>query len=528
MRRALLGTLLLLAAGVVLVLGTGAGSGGGVYRVRAIFDNASFVVSGEDVKVAGVKVGTIQSLDVTPDRKAAVVLAITDMGFSDFRKDAHCTIRPQSLIGEQFVECTPTQPRAPGQKPAPKLDRVPKGEPGAGQVYLPVQNTSSPVGIDLVGDNLRMTERQRLSLIINELGTGLAGNGQRLASVIRRANPALAQLDRVLKVLASENQRLASLARDSDTNLQPLARNKRQLADFITKAKNTAQATAERRGDLERNFQRLPTFLTELRVTAPKLINFSDQATPVLADLRLHAGSINTLIQRIGPFSQASLPAFRSLGQAGKVGGPALVSTRPLARTLNSLGQALQPLAKETNALLQNFRSSGGVEGLMRFIFFQDAAINGYDSVSHYLRAGLIGAIPCQPYTATAPGTTPATNNGCSANFNNQLPPGASAARSRYATPAQQGAAFMARMRQLGLLPQAGKTRPGPKAAAFGGAAAAKRSAPAGATPAAAASPATTTTTAPAPAPTNSTGDATQGAGDASGLLQYLLGGGGQ
>ena len=46
------------------------------YRVRAIFMNAFSVIPGEDVKIAGVKVGKIESLDVTPDHKAAVVLRI--------------------------------------------------------------------------------------------------------------------------------------------------------------------------------------------------------------------------------------------------------------------------------------------------------------------------------------------------------------------------------------------------------------------------------------------------------------------
>ena len=44
------------------------------YEVRAIFDNAGFVIPGEDVKIAGVKVGKVKSLDVTEDFKAAVVL----------------------------------------------------------------------------------------------------------------------------------------------------------------------------------------------------------------------------------------------------------------------------------------------------------------------------------------------------------------------------------------------------------------------------------------------------------------------
>ena len=79
------------------------------YQVRAIFDNAGFVIPGEDVKIAGVKVGKVDSLDVTKDFKAAVVLDITEPGYQDFRRDASCIVRPQNLIGERFVECKPTQ-----------------------------------------------------------------------------------------------------------------------------------------------------------------------------------------------------------------------------------------------------------------------------------------------------------------------------------------------------------------------------------------------------------------------------------
>ena len=40
------------------------------------------------MKVAGVKVGKIDALDVTEDHKAAVVLDIADPGYQDFREDA--------------------------------------------------------------------------------------------------------------------------------------------------------------------------------------------------------------------------------------------------------------------------------------------------------------------------------------------------------------------------------------------------------------------------------------------------------
>src|SRR5919199_3031344 len=135
---------------------TGAGNGGS-YKVRAIFDSAAFVVKGEDVKIAGVRVGDIESLHVTKDKKAAVVLNITDPGFQDFRADATCKIRPQSLIGEQFVECSPTQPRASTDKPAPPLRKLDNGER-----LLPSSQTSTSVALDLIGDINRLPVRQRL------------------------------------------------------------------------------------------------------------------------------------------------------------------------------------------------------------------------------------------------------------------------------------------------------------------------------------------------------------------------------
>ena len=115
-RLALIAISLLVAVGaVVAVLGPGSSRGAGSpYLVRAIFDNAAFAVPGEDVRIAGANVGSIQSLDVTPDRRhAAVTIAIDDARFTPFYANATCSIRPQSLIGERYVDCDPGT-RAPG------------------------------------------------------------------------------------------------------------------------------------------------------------------------------------------------------------------------------------------------------------------------------------------------------------------------------------------------------------------------------------------------------------------------------
>jgi len=418
----------LAAAVVVVVVALAASSDGGGYKVRAIFDSAFTVIPGEDVKIAGVKVGDIESLHVTEDNKAAVVLNITEPGFGDWREDASCIIRPQSLIGERFVECTPTQPRAEGEPEPPPLREIESGE-GEGQHLLPVENTKRNVDLDLINDIYQLPERQRLSIILNELGAGVAARGEDLNEVIRRANPALAETDKVLDILRQQNRVLADLASESDAVLRPLARDRAQVADFITQAKTVSQATAARRGDLERNFERLPRFLSELRPTLERLGELSDEMTPVLTDLGAQADNINRFVETMGPLAESARPAIRTLGEAAVVGTDAMRKIRPITEQVNELSASARPVADDLDDLLVSLRDTGGIERAMDYLFFQMTAINGFDSAGHYLRAGLL-LNTCSTYTDVK-------FAGCEATFTR-------AGQTRSAPPADDGGARLA------------------------------------------------------------------------------------
>jgi ABC-type transporter Mla subunit MlaD len=410
----------LLAASVLVVFATGASTDPRrTYRVRAIFENAFSVIPGEDVKVAGVKVGKVDSLDVTPDQKAAVVLRIDRPGFKDFRRDAECTIRPQSLIGEKFVECTPTQPRPDGAPAPPALRRITRGE-GRGQYLLPVAQTSRPVDLDLLANVVRLPEQQRLSIILNELGTAVAGRGGELRRAIRNADPALKETDRVLAILGGQNRTLEGLARDSDRIMAPLARDRTQAADFVSQAGTVATATAAKDTALEQNIRKLPGFLRQLRPTMTRLGSLSDEMTPVLGDLDAVAPDLNRFVLQLGPFSQAADPALQRLGDATDVGRDALVRSRPIVQDLGRFASAARPLSANLKSLTVSLRDTGGIERAMDYLFYQVAAINGFDSVGHYLRAALI-VNTCSQYTVSS-------SPDCTANFQDTGADGADAA----------------------------------------------------------------------------------------------------
>jgi phospholipid/cholesterol/gamma-HCH transport system substrate-binding protein len=373
------------------------------YQVRAIFDNASSLVKGEDVKIAGVPVGVVKGMDVTDDEKAAITLQINKKEFTPFKADAHCTIRPQGLIGEKFVECTP------GSASSPALHKIEHGD-GKGARLLPVQGTSSPVDLDLVNDIMRLPYRERFAILLNELGTGLAGNGADLNEVIHRANPALKETDQVLEILGNQNRVLARLARDSDTALAPLAREREHFADFIVQANNTGEATAERSADIRLGIHRLPEFLRQLRGLMVDLEGLADQGTPLLTDVNQAAPALGRLIKAQGTLADASRESFPSLGDALERGRPALIRSRPLIRQLASLGKQLNPTSKNLDALTASLQKTGGVERINDFQFYVPLAINGFDSLGHYLRAGLV-ANTCTNYVAENGGPT------CNSNF---------------------------------------------------------------------------------------------------------------
>lgn len=366
------------------------GGSGGSYVVRAIFDDASFAVVGENVRIAGANVGTITALGVTPQKRAAVTITINDSRFTPFYSDAHCEIRPQSLIGEEYVNCTP------GTSGARRLHRIQRG-PGAGDDLLPVTRTSSPINTDIVQNISSEPVRESLAVIIGELGTGLAARGADLNAVIHRANPALGNTEKVLRILASQNRTLADLASSSDKVLGPLARERRHIAGFITAANTTAQASAQRAADISRTFHEFPRFLAQLRPLMADLGTLSSQGTPVMRDLGQSAVPLGREFTALTPFAKAARSSLINLGNAARQSQADLIASEPLARRLRTLGRQSKPSATSLARLLGSVDSTGGIEDLMTLLYHAVGAANGFNSLGHYVRAEPITG-PCSFY----------------------------------------------------------------------------------------------------------------------------------
>ncbi|MSU89057.1 outer membrane lipid asymmetry maintenance protein MlaD [Rhodobacteraceae bacterium 2CG4] len=106
----LLGAVVLLTAAGFAVYGNqtvGLGAGGdGRYQLHASFNSVEGIATGTDVRMAGVKIGSVSRLGLNPQTyQAEVGLAIRD----DIKlpEDSDVKIASEGLLGGNFVEITP-------------------------------------------------------------------------------------------------------------------------------------------------------------------------------------------------------------------------------------------------------------------------------------------------------------------------------------------------------------------------------------------------------------------------------------
>ena len=397
-RLAALGAVLL-AAGLVFVLaGFGFGGGDDRYRVDAIFDNASFLIAGQDVRIAGANVGSVKDVVVTPDNRARVEMAV-DPRFGPFRSDADCFIAPQSLIGERFVQCAPGSPRG----------TVLHGSGGHAPT-VPLANTHSPVDPDLVIDTYRLPTRQRLSIIVNELGAGLAGNGAALNAAIRRASPAIQATQDVLRIIDRDRHVLGELIDRSDQVIGELARRRGRVRSFVEEAKTVSVTSAERRGAIAEGLRRLPATLGETRTSLDTLRSLANRSRPLLGDLALSAQPLNRLVGDVPPLARAATPALTHLGRMARVGNAALRDGAPVVKQLRQFSDYAVPAGQLTRELNESLQANGVVEGIQTFVMNIAISLARFDKSSHILPSYVVAPPDCGVYATT---TSPA----CDAHF---------------------------------------------------------------------------------------------------------------
>lgn len=369
---------LLLVTGVALSL-LGRPNGDGTTTMYADFTDSSPLLAGNEVRLDGVKVGTIKAMRVHGDH-ARLTLELDRTALPVYA-NARLASRPVSILGERYVDLDPGTPEA---KPL-QHDSV-----------IPVKQTSSATDLDQVLNVLDKPTSQSLAALVTTLGVGADANGKDIDAAIAALAPAMQDTQKLTSVLQDQNKTLASLV----SSLEPVAvgladDNGSSLDALVEATEQTLRTTTANEAAFRSMLQQMPGILRSAIITLTRLQGTADAAIPTLEGLQPTTQNLNEISKELDRFADAADPALKSatpvLTEAQKLidaAQPAAAQLRRSGPDLTADSRSLDPL---TQKLTKDFTAA------MEFFKGWALTTNGRDGLGHYFRTGLV----VTPYTAT-------------------------------------------------------------------------------------------------------------------------------
>jgi len=283
---------------------------GGGDTYYAAFAESGGLKANDEVRVAGVRVGKVQLVDLDGDHVR--VEFNVDRGV-DFGNDTAASIRVKTLLGAMYLSLVPT---------------------GSGQLEegaeIPLSRTTSPYNIieafSGLADTSERIDTQRLATSLDTLSglmkdtpeefqgalRGMSALSQNIAARDEQLNELLGNMQKVSKVLADRNGDLVTLMDDGDKLFRALVARREAVHTLLTStsqlSKELTALVKQTRGDLKPALDHLDSVLDVLRKNQENLDNSLRLMAPfyrVFANTLGTGPWFDTYIENLPPVPQA-------------------------------------------------------------------------------------------------------------------------------------------------------------------------------------------------------------------------------
>jgi phospholipid/cholesterol/gamma-HCH transport system substrate-binding protein len=349
------------------------------YRVTAYFPEATQLAIESDVRIGGVSVGKVKSIQLAPanDRVGGEDTTQATMEiepqFAPISTDAHAILRQKTLLGETYVELT--SGTKPSNKGAPVSLGSAAGSSDAGGAQnvqsipeggtLGIGQTQNATQIDEIFNALDKQTRDAFRRWQANAAVAINGRGVDLNDAFGNLGPFVSDASNVLSVLRRQKVALQGLVRNTGTVFQAISERNQELAGAITGSDQTFGALARQHQALAQTFQILPVFQHESRLTLARLDRFQANTKPLIHKLLPVAKDISpTLrsVRELSPHLKSLFIDLRPLIQASRKGLPA---------TANFLG-GLRPVLDALDPFLANLNP------VIRYLGFDKSEITNF------------------------------------------------------------------------------------------------------------------------------------------------------
>jgi phospholipid/cholesterol/gamma-HCH transport system substrate-binding protein len=422
------GRVLTLCALGLAVVGTAVvmfGAGGG-YRVDMTLDNAGQLVRGDQVKIGGYPVGTVESIDLDDDSRARIELAIDDDDLTPLHEGTVATVRSTSLSGiaNRYVALRP------GPNNRPEIE-------DGGQIRA--EDGREAVDLDQLINTLDSQTQRELQVFVQQAADLFADEGDPARSQVARQanagleslNPALSQSAQTFRALTGDERELERLVVESAQAASDASSRPEDLDQLVGNALGAAGAVAGESVALESSLGQLPSTLRRTNTTLVNLRALLADVRPLVADARPAAPLLSDALDRLQPLARDSRPVIERtravvdrdgrrddlLGVLQGLVGVSREAVPAFGSTVQTVEDAL-PVVRELRPFTPDligglFNGFGGTTG------------GYYDANGHYARISFQGSV----YTLTGLGSLlprpPADQNLSGYELNDKRCPGA-------------------------------------------------------------------------------------------------------
>jgi phospholipid/cholesterol/gamma-HCH transport system substrate-binding protein len=360
----------------VIAVGVLMFGGGGGEEYKLLFQNAGQLVNGNQVQIAGNKVGKIKKLELTDDNQAEITVNIDDQ-FAPLHEGTTATIRFSSLpsIANRNIALHP------GPNSAPEI-------PAGG--LIPADRTTTSVDLDQLFDTLDPKTRRSLQNVLQGFSGWYVGKGKELNKTLKYFGPALSSFAEVMHEVSADQEVFTRFIIGSSRFVSALAQRREDVAGFVTNTNATFKAIGDENVALSQALSFLPGTLRRANTTFVELRSALDELDKLTIATKPIAGQLAPFFRRLNRLVRVSTPTFHDFANLISQGGKDNDLT-DLLRDLPTLARVAKPASQNS---IQALRRSQPVIEFIRpyapeftaWIEKFAHATGYYDANGHYAR----------------------------------------------------------------------------------------------------------------------------------------------
>lgn len=306
------------------------------YRFTIAFPRTLLLAEQSDVRISGVPVGHVVSLNLGKDGRTHATVEISSK-YAPIRSDMHAILRQKTLLGETYVQLIPKSRTAP---------------PLRDEGQLPNAQVESSVTLDDILAAFNSKTRKSFQVWMQSLAESFNHRGEQINASFASLQPFVESANKLVGVLDSQEGALRASVHNTGTVFAALTEREGQFRGLFANGERAFHGAAEASQAFARAFQLLPSFERNSRTALRSIDSFGTDAIPLLDQIRPAEEQLAPLLQATVPFAPQFDAFLTSLGRFAKAAKKGLPTVKQFTKLTVPVLGALDPVLHNFNPFL--------------------------------------------------------------------------------------------------------------------------------------------------------------------------------